>query len=131
MNPPFSSTAGRVEGSRDIANGIRHLDQAWLRLETGGRMVAIMGENFGRSPAAADWLKRVRGTGEVRANVSISGKGYAKYGTTFGNQVIVLDKTGEPGKSNPITGAFESPLAALEALKEVRDARRGADEAVP
>jgi hypothetical protein len=131
MNPPFSSTAGRVEGQRDIANGIRHLDQAWLRLESGGRMVAIMGENFGRNPDAAKWLKKVRQTGEVRVNVSIAGKGYTKYGTTFGNQVIVLDKTGKPGESNPITGAYESPLEALNALKEVHDARRVSDQGVP
>jgi hypothetical protein len=36
MNPPFSSTAGRVQGQRDTSNGARHIEQAlrWLHVAT-------------------------------------------------------------------------------------------------
>jgi hypothetical protein len=125
MNPPFSSAGSRVEGQRSAENGIRHLAQAWARLESGGRMVAIMGENFGVPAASRQWLAKVRSSGEVRAVVAIAGREYQKYGTTYGTTLMVLDKTGSPQKGETVHGGFESVDAALEALKGVRDGRPG------
>jgi len=86
MNPPFSSTAGRTDRN-DTMNGAKHLEQALKRLAPGGRLVAIVGEGMGASrPAFLKWWGEIKGKYNVRANISISGTEYAKYGTTFDNQ---------------------------------------------
>jgi 16S rRNA G1207 methylase RsmC len=43
MNPPFSSTSGRVTKPNSIY-GARHVASALRRLQDGGRLVAIVGE---------------------------------------------------------------------------------------
>jgi len=117
MNPPFSSSAGRVQGQRDTNNGARHLEQALKRLEQGGRLVAIVGNGMAADkPAFASWWKDIQAKYNVRANIGISGREYAKYGTTFDNQILVIDKTGATTK--PIlTGKVDS-VADLPALLE-------------
>src|SRR5208283_5551683 len=95
MNPPFSSSAGRVQGQRDTSIGARHIEQALRRLQDNGRLVAIVGNGMaGDRPAFSKWWKDIEGKYNVRANIGISGKEYAKYGTTFDNQMLVIDKTG-------------------------------------
>lgn len=117
MNPPFSSSAGRVQGQRDTNNGARHLEQALKRLEQGGRLVAIVGNGMAADkPAFASWWKDIQAKYNVRANIGISGREYAKYGTTFDNQILVIDKTG--ATTQPIlTGKVDS-VADLPALLE-------------
>lgn len=117
MNPPFSSSAGRVQGQRDTNNGARHLEQALKRLEHGGRLVAIVGNGMAADkPAFASWWKDIQAKYNVRANIGISGREYAKYGTTFDNQILVIDKTG--ATTQPIlTGKVDS-VADLPALLE-------------
>lgn len=117
MNPPFSSTAGRVQGQRDTTNGARHLEQSLKRLEQGGRLVAIVGNGMAADkPAFASWWKDVQAKYNVRANIGISGREYAKYGTTFDNQILVIDKNG--ATTQPIlTGKVDS-VADLPALLE-------------
>lgn len=117
MNPPFSSSAGRVQGQRDTNNGARHIEQALKRLEQGGRLVAIVGNGMAADkPAFASWWKDVQAKYNVRANIGISGREYAKYGTTFDNQILVIDKNG--ATNQPIlTGKVDS-VADLPALLE-------------
>ncbi len=94
MNPPFSSTAGRLS-TNDNRHGFRHVDQALVRLQKGGRAVIILGRGAALdAPSARAWWVETMGKYTVRANVSLAGKEYAKYGTTFDNQLIVIDKTG-------------------------------------
>lgn len=95
MNPPFSSTAGRVHGQRDTTNGARHLEQVLRRLEGDGRLVAIVGNGMAADrPAFRNWWNEIESKYNVRANIGISGREYSKYGTTFDNQILVIDKTG-------------------------------------
>ena len=117
MNPPFSSSAGRIQGQRDTTNGARHLEQALKRLEQGGRLVAIVGNGMAADkPAFASWWKDIQAKYNVRANIGISGREYAKYGTTFDNQILVIDKNGVT--TQPIlTGKVDS-VADLPALLE-------------
>ncbi len=123
MNPPFSSTAGRVQGQRDTSNGARHIEQALKRLETGGRLVAIVGNGMAMDrPAFSSWWGDIKKKYNVRANVGISGKEYAKYGTTFDNQILVIDKNG-PTTQPVLTGRVESVADLPTLLEEIRDER--------
>jgi len=123
MNPPFSATAGRVQGQRDTMNGAKHIEQALKRLNSGGRLVAIVGEGMAADrPAFRDWWKKILAEYNVRANVGIEGSGYVKYGTTFDNQILVIDKNG-PTSGEIVTGKVKSPAEALALLEEVRATR--------
>lgn len=124
MNPPFSSTAGRVQGQRDTANGARHIEQALKRLQDGGRLVAIVGNGMAADrPAFSKWWSDIEKKYNVRANVGISGREYAKYGTTFDNQILVIDKTG-PTSQPVLTGKVESVADLPMLLENIRNERQ-------
>jgi hypothetical protein len=130
MNPPFSNSAGGVKG--DTMIGARHVEQALARLADGGRLVAIVGEGMARGrPAFRDWWKKIDGKYNVRAAVLLDGKGYAKYGTTFDNVLLVIDKE-KPSGAEPIVGKLEKYEDLIPLLQGVRDdrptAQRPADE---
>jgi antirestriction protein ArdC/phage/plasmid primase-like uncharacterized protein len=117
MNPPFSSTAGRVQGQRDTSNGAKHIDQALRRLDDDGRLVAIVGNGMAADkPAFRQWWTEIQKKYNVRANIGISGKEYAKYGTTFDNQILVIDKNGPT--TQPILVGNVQSVAELPALLE-------------
>lgn len=123
MNPPFSATAGRMPGARETMNGARHIEQALKRLEPNGRLVAIVGEGMAADrPAFRDWWRKIQAEYSVRANIGIEGKGYAKYGTTFDNQLLVIDKTG-PTSGPIVTDKVETPADALPLLEAIRNER--------
>jgi len=124
MNPPFSSTAGRIKGQRNTMNAARHIEQALNRLEDRGRLVAIVGRGMSvDAPSFRDWFAKIGKKYTVLADIGLSGKGYQKYGTTFDNRVIVIDKTG-PGFDNIIKGSVEDVTEALPLLLGVRNARQ-------
>lgn len=126
MNPPFSSTAGRVQGSRSNANGQRHIEQALARLEPGGRLVAIVGEGLALDrPGARAWWDSIRAKYNLRANLGLDGNLYRKYGTTFDNQILVIDKTG-PTTGEPVTGKVASLKDAIPLLEGIRNERANA-----
>lgn len=123
MNPPFSSTAGRIRGERKTMNGAQHIEQALKRLVPNGRLVAIVGEGMAADrPAFREWWDKIKKAYNVRANIGISGKGYAKYGTTFDNQILVIDKTG-PTSGQVMTGKVESPAELPALLEGIRNDR--------
>jgi antirestriction protein ArdC/phage/plasmid primase-like uncharacterized protein/predicted RNA methylase len=124
MNPPFSASGGRVHGQRDTAIGARHIEQALRRLEDNGRLVAILGKGMAADrPAFRKWWKEIEGKYNVCANIGISGKEYAKYGTTFDNQIVVIDKTGST-KQPVLTGKVESVADLPLLLEGIRNERR-------
>mgnify|MGYP001182320257 CR=1 FL=1 len=132
MNPPFSATAGRMAGYRKTAVGAQHVEQALERLAPGGRLVAIVGAGMAADrPAFRAWWDRIQGRYAVRANLGLSGKAYAKYGTTFDNQLLVIDKTG-PTSAPVLTESFASAEAALSTIETLRrehpDHRATADD---
>lgn len=94
MNPPFSSSAGRTSRN-DTMNAAQHIEQALERLADGGRAVMILGKGMADdAPRFKQFWDSIKERYNVRANVELSGKDYAKYGTTFGNVIVVVDKTG-------------------------------------
>src|SRR5258708_3080571 len=123
MNPPFSATAGRMQGARETMNGARHIEQALKRLEPNGRLVAIVVEGMAAyRPAFRDWWRKIQAEYAVRANIGIEGKGYAKYGTTFDNQLLVIDKTG-PTTAPVVTDKVATPADAVALLETIHNER--------
>jgi hypothetical protein len=120
MNPPFSATGGRVTGHR-TAFGARHIEQALLRLKPGGRLVAIVGCGMAMDrPAFREWWSDIAKRYRVRANVGMDGREYAKFGTTFDNQIIVIDRDGPTASASAIiTGSGLSVRAAYELLQDL------------
>lgn len=121
MNPPFSATGGRTANNRTIY-GAEHITDALVRLEEGGRLVAIVGEgmDFGK-PTFAGWWTSVLNKYNVRANIAVPGEEYAKYGTSFGNQLLIIDKTGPTsgaGVAEKLEGVVRGNRINLEAILE-------------
>ena len=131
MNPPFSSTGGRTSKNNTF-NGAEHITDALLRLEDGGRLVAVTGEGMAiGKDKFGGWWSRVMEDYNLRANVGVPGEEYGKFGTTFGNQILVIDKTGPtPGDdikeklSNIVFGDFKNLDDVLHVLKPLGDERR-------
>lgn len=121
MNPPFSSTGGRTRNRTKY--GAEHITDALLRLKDGGRLVAIVGEGMAfDKPTFTNWWSDVMNKYNVRANLGVPGDEYAKYGTTFGNQIIVIDKTGAtPGSSmqEQLANVVQGDMPNLEAVLEI------------
>ena len=117
MNPPFSATGGRVRG-HSTEFGARHVEQALLRLKPGGRLVAIVGRGMALDrPTFRAWWADVEVRYRVRANIGMDGNEYAKFGTTFDNQIIVIDHDGPTAsETDIITGSGLSVHAAFELL---------------
>ena len=147
MNPPFSATAGRVQRHR-TEFGASHVRHALRRLEPGGRLVGIVGQGmtFAGEPGRAreatgaafhEWWERVMDRYTVRANLRLPGDEYGKYGTTFANQLIIIDNTGPtPGRdfserlSRVRWGTVQNLEEALDVVRAVeldRDLGRDSD----
>jgi len=120
MNPPFSATGGRVKG-HNTHFGARHVEQALLRLKPSGRLVAIVGGGMALDrPGFRDWWAAIEGRYRVRANIGMDGNGYAKFGTTFDNQIIVIDHEGPTeSEADIITGRGLSIHAGYELLSNL------------
>jgi len=122
MNPPFSSTAGRTTTNK-TENATRHIAQALARLNDGGRLVAILGRGMSDdSHTFSKWWDELRKKYDIRANISIDGSNYKKYGTTFDVQLVVIDKTG-PQTGKTITGTYKNLTEIPSALEGVRNDR--------
>ncbi|MBR1419295.1 MAG: strawberry notch family protein, partial [Synergistaceae bacterium] len=122
MNPPFSSTAGRISGQRKTSNAYAHVEQALLRLEDGGRLVAILGKGMNDdAPAHREWWNRIKSKYNVRANVILDGTEYSKYGTSFGNVIVVIDKSGPTPENGTVTGNYKKLPDMIVSLLDVRN----------
>ena len=100
MNPPFSSTSGRVKSTNPIY-GARHVASALRRLKDGGRLVAIVSEAMSfHHPSFSEWWQRIACLCNIRANLTLDGKEYAKYGAAPDVQILVIDKTGATPGAN-------------------------------
>jgi predicted RNA methylase len=122
MNPPFSSAATRMGDKNSTANAKRHIEQALARLEPNGRLVAILGQGMEYYSSFKPWWDSLSEKYNVRANIRISGDNYKKYGTSFGIQLVVIDKTGKTTK--PIeTGVYEDLLQIPKVLESIRNER--------
>lgn len=127
MNPPFSATAGRMS-KNSTQNATRHIEQALLRLEDGGRLVAVLGKGMADdAPAFQNWFKKIRQNYSIRANIQVDGTNYRKYGTTWDVQLMVIDKTG-PQKGETVTGVYKDLRDIPAALEEIRNDRQAIEK---
>ncbi|NNM78056.1 methyltransferase [Sphingomonas sp. ID1715] len=85
MNPPFARSHGRGD---DRHAAVRHLDAAWKRLRTGGRLVAIMPDRF----SARGWTDSRPKEATLRLDARLAAGLYAKQGTGIAVRLIVIDK---------------------------------------
>jgi hypothetical protein len=100
MNPPFSSTSGRVKSTNPIY-GARHVASALRRLKDGGRLVAVVSEAMSfHHPSFSEWWQRIACLCNIGANLTLDGKEYAKYGAAPDVQILVIDKTGATPGAN-------------------------------
>jgi hypothetical protein len=125
MNPPFSSTAGRTANNK-TSNAEKHIDQALARLRDGGRLVAVLGKSMNNQDYYRYWDK-LRKNFNIRANLSIDGSNYKKYGTTWGVQIVVIDKTG-PQTGETITGRFTDLTEVPNVLEGIKNDRSYLEE---
>lgn len=125
MNPPFSSTAGRTKTNR-TSNAEKHIDQALSRLRDGGRLVAILGTGMNDADYSKYWNK-VRQKYNIRANLSIDGNNYKKYGTTYDVQLVVIDKSG-PQTGETLTGRYTDLTLVPKILEGIRNDRGNVEE---
>lgn len=128
MNPPFSSTAGRTKNNK-TSNAEKHIDQALMRLQDGGRLVAILGKGMNNADYYKYWDK-LRKTYSIRANLSIDGNNYKKYGTTWGVQIVVIDKTG-PQTGETVTGSYTDLTEVPSVLEGIRNDRSNVEKSSP
>lgn len=89
INPPFSSSGGRVERNQNKF-GFRHVESALRRLANGGRFAVILGE--GGSPVSVSgrrfWDAILPGI-RITRSISLSGREYYTNGTTVGVTLIL------------------------------------------
>jgi len=124
MNPPFSSSAERNMHNTKI--GAKHIEEALKLLTPNGRLVAVVGQGMADdAPAFRDWWRGIKAEYNVKANIGIDGKNYSKYGTSFGIQMLVIDKNG--ATTEPVKTAFvENVLDLQNILGVIRNERPNA-----
>jgi len=122
MNPPFSNAAN-VSTSNTFV-GAKHVEEALKLLPQGGRLVAIVGSGMAENMARfKPWWKQMKAKYNVRANIQVSGKEYTKYGTSFDNQIVVIDKSGPTPESGTVGGRVEKVEELIPLLERIRNER--------
>ena len=121
INPPFSSTGGRVERTQNRF-GFRHVDSALRRLVTGGRFAVILGE--GGSPGTVTGKRfwdSLKPDIRITRSTSLPGREYYRSGTTVGITLIFGHKCSanepESGIHNHHHQNFDSVEDAFETIK--------------
>jgi len=73
-------------------------------------------------PAFREWWPDIEQRYRVRANVGMDGSAYAKFGTTFDNQIIVIDNDA-PTVTDAVAKAEAAERAPLRSERPARQAR--------
>ncbi|MDH5451990.1 MAG: strawberry notch family protein, partial [Paracoccaceae bacterium] len=126
MNPPFSSTAGRIKSKKVQSVQSTHVEQALKRLTPGGRLVAIVGRGMSpEAPTFKDWFERIGTDHTIRAVIRVDGNVFRKYGTTFDTQLLVIDKVvpDDDAGMTPVIDTVDSTAALIDLLEDIRDER--------
>jgi len=121
INPPFSSSGGRVERNRNKF-GFRHVESALRRLADGGRFAVILGE--GGSPgsvAGKRFWDSVSPGIRVTRSISLPGREYYRNGTTVGITLILGRKSPSDQQEgdvpcSPELRSFDNIEAAFETI---------------
>ena len=95
-NPPFSSSAGRVQRN-SIEYGFHHVDSALRRLKKGGRFAVILSENGSpRSRNGSRFWDYLYPEIRLRASVELPGREFYYNGTSVKTTLILGTKPISP-----------------------------------
>lgn len=95
-NPPFSSSAGRVQRN-SIEYGFHHIDSALRRLKKGGRFAVILGENGSpRSRNGCRFWDYLHPSIQLKASIELPGKEFYPNGTSVKTTLIIGTKPISP-----------------------------------
>lgn len=121
MNPPFSSSGGRVERNQNKF-GFRHVESALRRLANGGRFAVILGEagSPGSTSGRRFW-DSMSPVIRVNRSISLPGREYYKNGTTVGVTLIIGRKS---STGDPNANVLAHPHRTFDSIEDAFDAIR-------
>ena len=133
MNPPFSSTAGRLK-KHDAHNAQPHIEEAMKLLKDNGRLVVILSKSMSDdNPSFSSFWKHMRKKYNVRAIIKVDGSAYKKYGTTWGNIIAVIDKNGSTPENGTLhysfNGSFSDRLALADLINAIAEVQADVPDA--
>jgi type I restriction-modification system DNA methylase subunit len=109
MNPPFSSGGGRTTKG-DSKFGFRHVEAALLRLQPGGRLVALLGADAClKTDKGKKFWHRINQEYRVHHFLIVPREVFYKYGTTFQTVAVSLSKpkiNNQPDQLKPQIAEF-------------------------
>lgn len=121
MNPPFSASDGRT-GTRDSNFGFRHVETALLRLQPGGRLVALLGADAClETDKGKKFWHRVGREYRVHAFLIVPRGAFYKYGTTFQTVAVVVSKPEINNQPNQLKPQIVESSNLSEMLRFVDD----------
>ncbi len=92
MNPPFSTSGGRVN-ARNSEFGFRHVESAIQLLNPGGRLVCLLGaDSCLKTNKGKLFWNRIGREFVVPAFLKVPMKAFYKHGTTFQTCVVIVQK---------------------------------------
>lgn len=99
-NPPFSSSAGRVQRN-SIEYGFNHVDSALRRLRKGGRFAVILGENGSpRARNGSRFWAYLHPETQLKASIEMPGREFYCNGTSVKTTLIIGTKPISPQRAS-------------------------------
>jgi len=121
MNPPFSASGG-CAGVRDSNFGFRHVETALLRLQPGGRLVALLGaESCLETDKGKKFWHRINREYRVHAFLIVPRETFYKYGTTFQTVAVIVSKPEINNQQNQLKPQIVESSNLSEMLRFVDD----------
>ena len=121
MNPPFSASAGRTRAG-DSNFGFQHVEAALLRLQPGGRLVALLGaESCLETDKGKKFWHRVGLEYRVHAFLIVPRRVFYKYGTTFQTVAVIVSKPEINNQPNQLKPQIVESSNLSEMLRFVDD----------
>lgn len=121
MNPPFSASGGRT-ATRDSNFGFRHVETSLLRLQPGGRLVALLGADAClETDKGKKFWHRVGREYRVHAFLTVPRGAFYKYGTTFQTVAVIVSKPEINNQSNQLKSQIVESSNLSEMLRFADD----------
>jgi len=125
MNPPFSSSGGRVDQNRNKF-GFRHVESALRRLSDNGRFAVILGE--AGSPISVSGRRfwhSMSSDIQVTRSISLPGREYYRNGTTVGVTLILGNKSsGNEPQDNILRDRHQNVRCVEEVFETIRSEQK-------
>lgn len=121
MNPPFSASGGRAS-KRDSNFGFRHVETALLRLQPGGRLVALLGADAClETDKGKKFWHRMGREYRIHAFLIVPRDVFYKYGPTFQTVAVIVSKPEINNQQNQFNPQIVKSSNLSEMLRFVDD----------